>query len=131
MTVTLMYFDGCPNWGVALDRLNTALAETGAGQPEVVLRRVGTPAEADELQFPGSPTVLIDSTDPFACGDEPVGCHAARTERRTDSPDPRPSSSFARRSREAVRDRGRSGLRDQGGVDSNVGGGWTKGVRLR
>ena len=70
MDVTLLYFDGCPGWQVAAERLETLTDEYGFN---VAYRKVETPEAAEELGFRGSPTVLIDGRDPFAEGDEPVG----------------------------------------------------------
>ncbi len=70
MQVTLLYFDGCPNWQLADGRLATLAAELGF---EVARRRVDTPEEAEALAFRGSPTILVDGRDAYARGDEPVG----------------------------------------------------------
>jgi hypothetical protein len=65
VTVTLLYFPGCPNWQTADANLRAALAEAGA---DVVVRWrvVDTVEDAERLGFLGSPTVLIDGRDPFA-----------------------------------------------------------------
>jgi hypothetical protein len=68
--VTLLYFDGCPNWGTTYRQLETLSAELGF---ELDRRQVDTPEDAERLAFRGSPTVLVDGRDPFAAGDEPVG----------------------------------------------------------
>lgn len=70
MEVRLLYFDGCPNWKVADERLRGLAGELGF---EIAYQRVETPEAAQEWQFRGSPTVLVDGRDPFARGDEPVG----------------------------------------------------------
>ena len=70
MDVTLLYFDGCPNWQVLDERLRALSAELGFA---VMYERVETPEEAAARQFIGSPTVLVDEHDPFARGHEPVG----------------------------------------------------------
>ena len=79
MHVTLLYFDGCPNWELADRRLRDLADEFG-----FMLRyeKVETPEEAERLGFAGSPTVLVDGTDPFATGDEPTGlaCRMYATE---------------------------------------------------
>jgi hypothetical protein len=64
--VTLRYFDGCPNWHTAHDRLRDVLREEGMTDVEPILERVETPEDAERLQFVGSPTILIDGRDPFA-----------------------------------------------------------------
>jgi hypothetical protein len=82
MVVTLMYFEGCPNWQVADERLQDALARAGRQDVRVERRLIGTPEEAAAAGFRGSPTVLIDGRDPFADPDTPVGlaCRVYRTE---------------------------------------------------
>ena len=67
MRVTLRYFDGCPNWRTTLERLTSAIERTGL-DAEVALERIGSEEEAERLRFQGSPTVLLDGTDPFADG---------------------------------------------------------------
>lgn len=63
MEITLLYFDGCPNWKLAERRLADLVAE----RPDIrmVKRRVDTPGDADRLGFHGSPSVLIDGADAF------------------------------------------------------------------
>ena len=68
--VTLLYFDGCPNWRQADERLNQLQAEYAFTLEH---RRIETPEEAARVGFAGSPTVLVDGADPFATGDEPTG----------------------------------------------------------
>jgi hypothetical protein len=60
----VLYFDGCPNWHVADDRLREALDELGS---RVAVERVlvFTPAEAEAWSFHGSPSVLVDGVGPF------------------------------------------------------------------
>lgn len=73
MKVELLYFDGCPNWTVADERLAKALQVVGRDDVTVTRRRVETADEAAAVSFTGSPTVLVDGRDPFATGDEQVG----------------------------------------------------------
>jgi len=68
--VTLLYFDGCPNWGTTDRQLRELQAEIGFSLGHV---RVETAEQARRLGFVGSPTVLVDRTDPFARGDMPAG----------------------------------------------------------
>lgn len=70
MQVTLLYFDGCPNWEVTYRRLETLAGELGFA---LGTRTVDTPEQAEALAFRGSPTVLVDGRDPFTTGEEPVG----------------------------------------------------------
>lgn len=78
MDVTLLYFDGCPNWQATDERLAELADELGFA---VTRRKVETPEQAEAEGFRGSPTVLVDGLDPFAEGDEPVGlsCRVYRT----------------------------------------------------
>jgi hypothetical protein len=64
--ITLRYFDGCPNWRTAEERLRAALDDAGASDAAISLERVATQEEASRLGFRGSPTILIDGRDPFA-----------------------------------------------------------------
>ena len=70
MIVTLQYFDGCPNWRYTKELLGSLSAEFDF---DLLLRLVSTPEEADRVGFRGSPTVLIDGTDPFANVEAPTG----------------------------------------------------------
>ncbi len=80
--VTLLYFDGCPNWTVADERLRAALDQTGKPDVEVTYRTVSTPREAESVECRGSPTILLNGRDPFLNGEAPVGlsCRVYRTE---------------------------------------------------
>lgn len=73
MTVTLLYFDGCPNWREAETRLGEALRVVGRPAEVVTLTAVPTPEDAERLRFRGSPTILVDGIDPFADETAPVG----------------------------------------------------------
>ncbi len=68
--VTLLYFDGCPSWQTADERLRSLQPELGFG---LSYEKVETPEAAVEWSFRGSPTILVDGRDVFAEGDEPVG----------------------------------------------------------
>jgi hypothetical protein len=79
--VTLLYFDGCPNWREAERRLGLALQQVGLPPSTLTLQRVETPEEAERLAFHGSPTILVNGADPFAELAAPVGlsCRVYRT----------------------------------------------------
>ena len=64
MDIELQYFDGCPNWRIAADRLRAALDATEA-TASVRYVHVKTDEEAERLGLHGSPTILIDGQDPF------------------------------------------------------------------
>lgn len=84
MRVVLRYFDGCPNWRVAQERLRQVLDELGT-DAAIELETVETPERAQELAFRGSPTVLIDGMDLFLDETAPVGlaCRIYRTDEGT------------------------------------------------
>ena len=65
--------EGCPNLTLTRQRLALALAAVGRSDTGVRLRLIGTVEEAQELGFVGSPTVLVDGTDPFAATDSAAG----------------------------------------------------------
>jgi hypothetical protein len=71
--VTLLYFDDCPNWQVADQRLGEALALAARADVQVERRLVVTPEQAEAARFRGSPTVLVNGRDPFADPAAPVG----------------------------------------------------------
>jgi hypothetical protein len=73
MRVGVRFFEGCPNWRVAEERLREVLAEIGASDVAVELERVDTPEQAQAVAFRGSPTVLVDGEDPFLDEAVPVG----------------------------------------------------------
>lgn len=79
--MTLRYFDGCPNWQVADAHLRQALDAMGHGDVSVDHEKIETAEDAERLAFIGSPTVLIDGSDPFARPGAPVGlaCRVYRT----------------------------------------------------
>lgn len=82
MKLELLYFDVCPNWKVAAERLD----DVAGGRGVIVERRqVTTPEEAESARFRGSPTILIDGEDPFASGDGPFGL-ACRMYQTSDGP---------------------------------------------
>lgn len=82
MDVTLLYFDGCPNWTKAAEAVRQAMQEIGLPEQPVSLLRVETMEEAQRLGFHGSPTVLLAGVDPFADAAAPVGliCRVYRSE---------------------------------------------------
>jgi cation-transporting ATPase V len=89
--VTLQYFDACPNWHLAEQRLREAwFTVTLHDDAPMVLQRVETPEEALRIGFRGSPTVLIGGRDPWASPEAPVGlaCRIFQTE---SGPDGAPS----------------------------------------
>ena len=71
MDVTLLYFDDCPSWKTADERLSVLAGE----MPDVAIthQAVETPEEAERFGFRGSPSILVDGVDVFADQDAPIG----------------------------------------------------------
>ena len=69
--VTIQYFQGCPHWQLAEERLR----RVARGREDVSIERqlVETTEDAEQLGFTGSPTILVDGVDPFAEPNQPVG----------------------------------------------------------
>lgn len=70
MTIEFRYWEGCPSYPEARELLDAVLRERGV-EAEIVVRQVHTQEEAEELRFPGSPTILVDGRDV-----DPVGAEA-------------------------------------------------------
>ena len=81
MDITLLYFEDCPNWKAADERL-TELA-TERTDIRVTHHLVETEEEAERVRFHGSPSIQVDGVDVFA---EP-GAQVGLTCRRYPTPD--------------------------------------------
>jgi hypothetical protein len=81
MQVQLIYFDGCPHWRLAKERLARAVRYAGVGDVEITLVAVGDLEQATRAGLTGSPTILIDGVDPFAADNPATGisCRIYRT----------------------------------------------------
>ena len=75
----MLYFDDCPNWRVADERLAAIAAERT--DLKVTRHLVDTLEEAERVGFHGSPSILVDGVDVFAGPDAGVGlsCRVYRT----------------------------------------------------
>ena len=64
MDITLLYFEDCPNWQTAAERLSVLATE----RPEVTVTHqlVETPEQAERAGFLGSPSIQVDGVDVFA-----------------------------------------------------------------
>lgn len=69
MTVELFYWEGCPSYPEARELLEEVLRRRGDGV-EISMHEVKTGEEAQELRFPGSPTIRIDGRDVDPAGAE-------------------------------------------------------------
>lgn len=90
MEVTIRHTPNCPNLAKAEERVREALAEAAAQPARIRLELVATPEEAERLGFVGSPTILVDGTDPFAVPGASAA-FACRIYETPDGPDGVPS----------------------------------------
>ncbi|GAB3162412.1 hypothetical protein GCM10027059_15110 [Myceligenerans halotolerans] len=83
MEIVLQYFDGCPNWKIAQEHVDVIAAE----RPDITVTRqlIETLDQAEQVGFHGSPSILVDGSDPFAGPDAGVGL-ACRLYQTPDGP---------------------------------------------
>ena len=62
MEIEFLFWQGCPSHPEARQLLDDVLTARGL-EVEVKVREVHTQAEAEELRFPGSPTIRVDGSD--------------------------------------------------------------------
>ncbi len=77
----VLYFDGCPTYVAALRAVQDALAEEDI-EAGIELVALETDEEAQELRFPGSPTIRVDGKDLFPGPDRAqyaLGCRMYAT----------------------------------------------------
>jgi hypothetical protein len=60
--IEVLYFDGCPNYEVAITLIRQALAAEQVSAP-IQMTRIDTDAEARRYGFYGSPTIRINGDD--------------------------------------------------------------------
>jgi phosphoglycerate dehydrogenase-like enzyme len=79
MDIALLYFEGCPNWKAADERLAAIAAERA--DITVTHHLVESIEAAERLDFHGSPSIGVDGVDVFADADAGVGlsCRVYRT----------------------------------------------------
>ena len=90
--VHFLYYEDCPSHEQALQRLQAVMAEEGLGVNIDVIR-VDSQAQAQQLNFPGSPTIRIDGKDidPAPQDTQPsLSCRAYQLEDGRISPLPSP-----------------------------------------
>jgi hypothetical protein len=67
--IELLFWEGCPSYPEALALLEEVLEERGVATP-VELLEVHTQDEAEQLRFPGSPTIRVDGRDVDPAGSD-------------------------------------------------------------
>lgn len=87
--IEFLYIEDCPSHERALELLNEVLAEEQL-DAKVHVHRLETDTEAEEVGFPGSPTIRIDGKDIDDRPNLPVGlaCRAYRHQNGRISPLP-------------------------------------------
>ena len=98
MEIEFLFWDGCPSHPEAKQLLDDVLAERGL-DAEVKVREVYTQAEAEELRFPGSPTIRVDGedVDPAGASARPaLNCRIYRKPDGRPSPVPNPRTTGGR-----------------------------------
>jgi hypothetical protein len=60
--VTFLYFEECPSYDLALERLREVMREEGI-QDEIEIIQVETEEQARQLGFVGSPTIRVNGRD--------------------------------------------------------------------
>jgi len=96
MQVSFLYYEDCPSYERALERLREVMAEESIpGEVEVI--KVETEEQARELRFVGSPTIRVDGQDidPPRDSTYALTCRAYRLE--DDRISPLPSKDMIRR----------------------------------
>jgi len=94
--VNFLYYEDCPSYDLALERLREVMEEEGiSGEVEVF--KVETEEQARELRFVGSPTIRVDGQDidPPSDSRYALTCRAYRS--ADDRISPLPSKDMIRR----------------------------------
>jgi hypothetical protein len=71
MDVELLVVPDCPNESLALSVLRLALDRVGLAAQPVRISVIASEQQAEEREFVGSPTILVDGVDPL--GVPPLG----------------------------------------------------------
>ncbi len=82
MNIELLVIPGCPNTAAAAELIATVVADTGI-RATVTQTVITSQDQARRRRFVGSPTILLDGTDPFA----PPGASPAMACRLYPTPD--------------------------------------------
>lgn len=71
--VELLWWEGCPSTGEALELLRAEVGAVGLDPEAIVVREVASESDAEDERFVGSPTIRIDGRDLQPVPQEPVG----------------------------------------------------------
>jgi hypothetical protein len=104
MHIRFLYYEDCPSHDVALARLREVMAEEGI-DARIEVIRVDTKQEAQQLRFPGSPTIQINGRDiDPPPPDAPYGLYCRAYRREDGRITPLPTHEMIRRVLRAHRD---------------------------
>lgn len=102
MKIDFLYFEECPSHEQALERLKKVAGEERV-EPEISVIKVETDEQARDLEFAGSPTILVEGRDISPHLDYPNYALTCRTYRLEDGRvSPLPSEDMIRRTIRAV-----------------------------
>jgi hypothetical protein len=94
--VNFFYYEDCPSYDLALERLREVMAEEGIlGEVEII--KVETEEQARELRFVGSPTIRVDGHDIDPPSDSHYGLNCRVYRLEDDRISPLPSKDMIRR----------------------------------
>lgn len=71
MEIEVLVVPDCPHQGPATELIAAALADTGV-RAHVTITTIATHDQALQRGFTGSPTILLNGSDPFATPDSPA-----------------------------------------------------------
>jgi hypothetical protein len=96
VAIELRFWEGCPSHPLALAQLRDVLTALGQDPDAVATHEVVTDEEAAELDFIGSPTIVVDGEDLFdTAGQSPaLTCRVYRLRDGRFSPTPDPEDLY-------------------------------------
>lgn len=71
MDIELLVVPDCPNEAAAAELITSAVADTRV-RATIIRTIIASPDQAQRRGFTGSPTILLNGSDPFARPDAPV-----------------------------------------------------------
>ena len=91
--IEFFFWQGCPSHESALAELHVAMAELGIDHGQLKITEILTNEEAEQNDFPGSPTIRVNGRDVQDPGDNPLGltCRLYRLRNGRPSPLPDPA----------------------------------------
>jgi hypothetical protein len=81
--IELLVLPDCPNGAAAAELITVAVADTRV-RATIIRTIIASPDQAQQRGFTGSPTILLNGSDPFARPDAPVAMSCRLTPPLTD-----------------------------------------------